>query len=71
MIFLLASYDEKKPKYESGKQKPEQQAERELTISHEIHRLESLRPDRRAEYLGNKPELVEPWIVHLVEKRRS
>ena len=28
-------------------------------------------PDKRADYLESKPELTEPWIVHLIEKRRA
>jgi len=59
------------PKKQVPEYKPRKRKKRGLTISHELARLESMSPDKRADYLDNKPELTEPWIVHLIEKRRA
>jgi len=59
------------PKKQVPEHKPRKRKKRELTISHELARLESMSPNKRADYLENKPELTEPWIEHLIEKRRA
>jgi len=54
------------PEYKSKKQK-----KRELTLTHEINRIESLRPDRRSEYLADKGEdITLAWLAHRIEQQR-